>query len=338
MRRGPNRAFPKLSGIGQVSVARTAHLRYTVVMFALRPMLRKDFDEVAELIFLSTNSWYQQHLGRRIFQGRPEDCRLFCEVYEDLDPDCGLVVEKVSTGVIAGSCFFHPRETHVSLGIMNVHPSYFGNGIAARLLEAIIAEADLRGLALRLISSALNLDSFSLYNRYGFLPGELYQDLLITVPKRGFSDPPEPLPNVREADLADLVGMGRVEFEVSGISRERDYCYFLENRGERWRSFVAENEEGEIDGFLVSIDHPASRMIGPGVARSAAVAEALLRAQLDSFRGKTVVFLLPVKERGLVEVAYALGARNCELHFSQVRGGAQPVTGVVMPAFLPESA
>jgi len=32
-----------------------------------------------------------------------------------------------------------------------------------------------------------------------------------------------------------------------------------------------------------------------------------------------------------------LGARNCELHFAQVLGDAQPIAGVVMPTFLPES-
>lgn len=307
-------------------------------MFSLRPMLPKDFDEVAELIFLSTNAWYQEHLGHRIFQGKPEDCRLFCEVYEDLDPGCGIVIENLKTDRIAGSCFFHPRETHVSLGIMNVHPNYFGAGIAGRLMRHIIEESELRQLPIRLISSALNLDSFSLYNRFGFAPTDIYQDMMIEVPKAGLPAAKTTLPTVREAELSDFVAMGRVEFEVSGISRERDYCYFLENGNERWTTLVSENEEGEVDGFLVSINEPATRMIGPGVARTSASAEALLRRQLDLFRKQSVVFLLPTNERELVDTAYGWGARNCELHFTQVRGEAQPVAGVVMPAFLPESA
>ena len=72
--------------------------------------------------------------------------------------------------------------------------------------------------------------------------------------------------------------------------------------------------------------------------KSEAAAEALLRAQLDRFRGKGVVFILPTEESGLVNTAYSLGARNCELHLGQVRGTARPVTGIVMPTFLPESA
>jgi hypothetical protein len=78
-------------------------------------------------------------------------------------------------------------------------------------------------------------------------------------------------------------------------------------------------------------------MIGPGVARTEAAAEVLLRAQLDRFRGKTVIFLVPATAKELTAAAYQLGARNCELHFAQVLGDAQPIAGVVMPTFLPES-
>ncbi len=308
-------------------------------MFKMRLMKATDFDAVAELIFLSTNAWYQKHLGHAIFQCRPLDCRLFCEVYDDLDPDCGLVLEHSHNGMIVGSCFFHPRETHVSLGIMNVHPNYFGHGIAGRLLQRIIDEADNRDLPMRLVSSALNLDSFSLYNRNGFLPFCLYQDMVVNVPEEGLPETAWKYPGtVREAGPADLLAMGRLEFEVSGISRERDYCYFIENSTGIWKTLVSVNDEGEVDGFLTSVDHPASRLIGPGVMLTPAAAAALLRAQLDRFRGKSVVFLLPSGEADLVKAAYALGARNCELHLGQVRGIAQPVSGIAMPTFLPESA
>ena len=53
-------------------------------MFSVRMMVPADFDEVAELIFLSTNGYYEKHLGHSIFQCLPDDCRVFPEVYEDL--------------------------------------------------------------------------------------------------------------------------------------------------------------------------------------------------------------------------------------------------------------
>jgi GNAT superfamily N-acetyltransferase len=308
-------------------------------MFRLRTMKTADFDAVAELIFLSTNAWYRERLGHPIFRCRPADCRVFCDVYEDLDPDCAIVIENQRTGMIAGSCFFHPRETHVSLGIMNVHPNYFGHGIAGRLLGRIIDEAEQRDLPLRLVSSAMNLDSYSLYNRHGFSPFCLYQDMILAVPEGGLPEvSTEGLPLVREAGPSDLVAMGRLEFEVSGISREKDYCYFIENSTGIWKTLIAEDEEGEVEGFLVSVDHAATKTIGPGVMSTEAAAEALLRAQIDRFRGKTVVFLLPSGEKKLIATAYAIGARNCELHLGQVRGALQPVAGIVMPTFLPESA
>ncbi|MDF1739257.1 MAG: GNAT family N-acetyltransferase [Verrucomicrobiales bacterium] len=308
-------------------------------MLAIRPMLPSDFNEVAELIYLSTNSWYQQKLGHPIFSCEPQDCRLFCEVYEELDPGCGFVLAHEETGLIVGSCFYHPRETHVSLGIMNVHPNYFGHGIAGKILREIISYAEARDLPIRLISSALNLDSYSLYNRHGFSPANLYQDMIISVPREGLSDEPSyELPAVREAEPSDLLAMGQLEFEISGISREKDYCYFLENTSGNWRTVVSIDENGEAAGFLVSIDNPASRLIGPGVARNEKTMEALLRAQLNHFAGQTVVFLLPADAGGLIAAAYQIGARNCELHLTQVRGISQPVNGIVMPTFMPETA
>lgn len=322
-------------------------------MYALRTMVPGDFDEVADLIYLSTNSWYQARLGHPVFTGDSSVCRVFPEVYEALDPRCGLVAEHARTGRIIGSCFTHPRETHVSLGIMNVHPNHFGAGVASSLLQRIVAYAESQDLPIRLVSSAMNLDSFSLYSRIGFTPFAAYQDMSIDVPKKGFADggraeaeesgegdsgEKDDAPvSVREATLDDVEAIGAVEFEISGISRVQDYRHFIENEKGCWHLFVSEDAEGRIDGYLASIDDPGSRMIGPGVAARTEAAEKLLLAQLERFRGKRVVFLLPVNRPDIVSRMYRHGARNCEIHFGQVLGEAQPVRGIVMPSFLPES-
>ena len=307
-------------------------------MFKLRTMLPRDFDEVAELIYLSTNSWYQQNRGYSVFEGRPEVCRLFCDVYEDLDPGCSLVAVHSKSKKIIGSAFVHPRETHVSIGIVNVHPSYFGSGVAGELMDSIIAFAHRDDLPLRLVSSAMNLDSFSLYSRKGFSPYAAYQDVIFEVPRKGI-DAPELIGGieVREAGLPDLLAMGQLEFEVSGISREQDYCYFVENDGRIWKTLVVSEKPGEVDGFLVSVNHPASRMIGPGIARTPEIAAALVYHQLQNFAGKKVVCLSPVDQPDLVQALYEMGGRNCEIHFGQVLGDTQPVCGIVMPSFMPET-
>ena len=82
--------------------------------------------DVASLIRESTNSWYEANGKAPIFTGDPSATMLFCDVYEALDPGCCLVAVVKETGQIAASCFYHPRSTHVSLGIMNVHPNHFG--------------------------------------------------------------------------------------------------------------------------------------------------------------------------------------------------------------------
>ncbi|MDF1756105.1 MAG: GNAT family N-acetyltransferase [Verrucomicrobiales bacterium] len=307
-------------------------------MFTVRTLKPRDFDAVAELIYLSTNSWYQKNRGYEIFEGGPEVCRLFCDVYEELDPGCAMVAEHNTRKTIIGSCFVHPRETHISIGIMNVHPSYFGDGVAGALMDSAIAFAKQEGQPIRLVSSAMNLESFSLYTRKGFVPFATYQDVMFDVPLAGIPEPDLIKGiEVREADPHDLMAMGHLEFEVSGISREQDYCYFEENASGVWQTLVAPDQDGEIDGFLVSIDHPGSRMIGPGVARTPEVAAALVHRQLDRFRGKKVVCLSPVDQPVLVNALYGMGGRNVEIHLGQVLGEAQPVDGVVMPSFMPET-
>jgi hypothetical protein len=49
------------------------------------------------------------------------------------------------------------------------------------------------------------------------------------------------------------------------------------------------------------------------------------------------VFLVPAVCQQLVETLYGWGARNCELHFAQIRGHFEPPTGIVMPTFMPET-
>jgi GNAT superfamily N-acetyltransferase len=300
-------------------------------------MVDGDRAEVADLIYVSTNYWYQTNGRPPIFSGGPGATELFADVYEALDPGCCVVAESGRTGRLMGSCFYHPRETHVSLGIMNVHPNHFGRGVARRLLRHVTDLADARGLPVRLVSSAMNLDSFSLYTRAGFVPRCAFQDVLLPVPPGGLGEREPGLERVRPATLGDVEAVAALEREISGISRAKDYRYFVENAAGIWHLSVLEGEGGRLDGFLASVAHPGSNMLGPGVARTEAGAAALLLAELDLHRGRSPVFLVPVERAGLVRRVYAWGGRNCELHFAQVRGAFEPFRGVTMPTFMPET-
>jgi GNAT superfamily N-acetyltransferase len=243
----------------------------------LRPLTHADRPAVAQLICVSTNYWYQVNRGFSIFANGPDSVGLFCEVYEALDPGCCILAEEEATGMLMGSCFYHPRATHVSLGIMNVHPNYFGQGVARALLRFITDFSDREGKPVRLVSSAMNLDSFSLYTRAGFVPRQAFQDMTFSVPQEGLTLKADRHANVREAVLADVGGIVDLEKAVSGIDRAKDFEYFIRDRQGIWSVLVCEGADGAINGVLVSVDHPGSHMLGPGVMRSEAVAEPLLR-------------------------------------------------------------
>ncbi len=306
----------------------------------LRIMTPQDRSEVAELIYASLNHWYQTHGRPAIFSGGPQVTEVFYDVYSVLEPGCAVVAENPRTGRLMGSCFYHPRPHHVSLGIMNVHPNYFGTGVGRALLQHIIDFTDQAGYkSLRLTQSAFNLDSFSLYNRAGFVPRGAYQDMFVPVPAGGLQAAAPPgAGQVRAAGPDDVAGMAALEMEVSGITRETDCRYAIENRLGFWRVSVYENLRGQIDGWIISCGHPAFNMLGPCVTRSDQEAAALVYVELNHHRERSPVFLVPVERGRLVRQMYDWGARNCELHLYQVRGQFRPFQGISMPTFLPETA
>ena len=305
----------------------------------VRPMTPADRTEVAELIYVSINTWYQRRGLPQIFHGGPQVTDVFYEVYHALEPGCAVVAPHPVTGRLMGSCFYHPRSHHVALGIMTVHPDYFGESVGRELLRYIIDFTERNGLpALRLTQSALNLDSFSLYNKAGFVPRCAYQDMVLAVPATGFQPAVAGRERVRDATLADVPAMAALEKDVSGVTREQDYRYCIDNALGFWHTSVYENAAGGIDGFLASSRHAAVNMLGPGVCRTEDQAIALIARELDVNRGRSPVVLVPVERPRIVRQMYEWGARNCELHFCQVRGEFQPFAGINLPTFLLETA
>lgn len=303
----------------------------------IRNMKPTDRLSVAVLIHQSTNAWYEAHARPAIFTGAPEDAALFYDVYDALPGSAGVVAVDDKDGALVGSCFYHVRPTHVSLGIMNVSPAHFGKGAARRLLTHITDLADKETKPVRLVSSAMNLDSFSLYTRAGFTPTGAYQDMFVPASPNGLEVEKASAHVVRAATLDDLSAIAALEMQVSGIDRQSDWRHFIVNEEGFWRVIVAQNHKGRIVGVLGSSGHPCSHMIGPGAAIDQPTGFDLLIAQLNHYPGKAPVFLAPVDCAELVQRLYALGARNCELHFSQCRGPFQPYAGVHFPTFMPET-
>ena len=303
-------------------------------------MLPNEQHDVASLIRESTNCWYEANGRAAIFTGEPSSTKLFCDVYEALDPGCCLLAVVKETGQIAASCFYHSRLTHVSIGIMNVHPEHFGKGLARQLLDRIVRLSDEQNKPMRLVSSAMNLDSFSLYTRGGFVPRQIFQDMTLAIPEEGLVERAIPgIHRVRDAHLDDLQNIVQLEQELCFIEREKDHLFFLYDSMKIWNVCVIESEDTkQIDGVLVSVKHPGSTMLGPGFMRSEEDALALIRYQLDHYhRGGQPVWLVPSSCHSLVSKLYSWGAKNCEVHFGQTRGKWQQPRGVTMPTFMPET-
>ncbi|MDR2114998.1 MAG: GNAT family N-acetyltransferase [Planctomycetaceae bacterium] len=309
----------------------------SLLSFRTRLMVAADWDEVARLIHQSLNVWYEKNRGFKLVSGSWETMRVFPRVYESLDPNCCVLVEETNSNRIAGSCFFHPRPRHVSLGILNTHPDFFGNGVASLLLRYVIDFAEQQNKPLRLVSGATNVDSFSLYNKAGFVPTCFYQDMIFSVPVNGFAvDIPSGM-EIRDAAESDIPAIVRLELELTGIEREQDYRYFLKNKDGIWHVSVLFGSSGQLDGVLVSVNDPGSNMLGPGVVRTEEQGIELIRFELNKHRGYSPVGLIPSRCRTLVNAMYALGAKNCDLHISQVRGTEFPQTGIAFPTFMPET-
>ena len=305
----------------------------------LRTMTSEDRAEVAELIYCSINTWYTRHGCPEIFRGGPSVTEVFYDTYNDLSPGSNVVAVNPENGRLMGSCFYHPRKQHVSLGIMNVHPNYFGRGVGRTLLQHIIEFTEQHNYpALRLTQSAINVDSFSLYNKAGFVPRYSYQDMLVSVPEDGFPPTLAETSQVRDATQSDVSAMAVLEEAVAGISRKIDYQYTIENVRGYWHVSVLEDTDGSLAGYMVSCSHPAMNMLGPCVAKTETAALALIERELNFHKGRMPVMLIPMEKQQMVRHMYQLGAKNCEMHFCQVRGEFQPYQGVNMPSFLPETA
>ena len=305
-------------------------------MTQLRLAAAGDRDAIATLIRNSTNHYYETRLGAPpIFPEDSLSTRDFVDLYSALNGShCLLCVDEEEN--LLGSCFYHVRETHTSLGIMNVHPDHFGKGVAKKLLSEILRLAEEVGHATRLVSSCLNLDSYSLYTRMGFAPYEIYQDMLVKVPDQGLDSPANSEATIRTATLKDIDAMAALEQTISGISRRTDYQHFIQNPEGLWHISIAE-KNGALTGFLISSASAACNMIGPGVVHDEATAFQLIINELNQHCGRTPVLLIPARFRSLVKNMYAIGGRNCEMHVAQSTYATPQPNGITLPTFFPES-
>jgi len=307
--------------------------------FDLSTIRSDEHPAIAALIHQSLVGWYESRLrqGHR-FGDSAHPFMIFPEVYETLDPGECIAARDTESGRVIGVCFVHPRERHHSVGIVATAPEAGGRGVARAMMQEAIKRAEAEGKPLRLVSSLLNLDSFSLYTRLGFVPGAIFQDLLFNVPAEGMTvTAPEGCDRVRVARDDEAAKIADFEAAQQGIRREKDYAFFLGNMAGQWKVWVSEDAAGKINGVLVVSLNAAMPMLGPGVAVDEPAALALIWSALNELAGRSYVLLAPAAAAGLIRALYGWGARNVELHVAQVYGDPPEGTGIAFPTFLPES-
>jgi GNAT superfamily N-acetyltransferase len=301
-------------------------------------MVEADVPAYTAMLKRSFNTWYRNHgLTQDFFQCEDHVLDIFWRVYSRISPGHAVAAFENDSGAILGACFYHPREHHVSLGIMAVAPECFGRGVGSQIVKYIIQFTESHGYgALRLVGSAGNMNSFSLYNRAGLVPRAVFQDMMLRVPETGMPQTDPLRERVRAARMQDVGSIKNLEMEISGICRENDYRFFIENPlGHFHASVIA--SQGGIGGFAASIRYPALNMIGPAFARSEEEMRALVLAELQRYPGEMALIVAPMEKRLLVESLYRWGAINTETHLLQVRGKFQPIAGVILPSYLPET-
>ena len=128
--------------------------------------------------------------------------------------------------------------------------------------------------------------------------------------------------------------MVELEKKLCGVERGKDFRYFIENKLEIWKTILCRDADGELLGFLGSVDHPASQMIGPGIAKNEKVTIQMLACMLDLFREKSPVFLLPVTAK---ETENIHGVPEIVKYTFRSATEITVHPRVIMPTFMPET-
>jgi hypothetical protein len=305
--------------------------------FTLGRLQPEQFDEAAALIHASTNAWYLKNTGRVAFGCEPNGCRLFPDTYHALDAGQCITATDDATGKLIGTCYLHPRETHIGVGIVNTASDVASAGVASQMIREACAIADASGLPLRLVSSASNMDSYSLYHRQGFVARQIFQDMLLPVPEdTSVLTAGIETGSVRLATIFDVPAIAALERELTGSYRPADWSHFVET--DHFSVLVDVASDGSIFGALNVTNHVANCTLGPAHARDEASICRLLAAALPAVAGRTALVLVSPAATKITSLLYAWKARNADIHLLQVRGAYSTPNGVQLMTFLPESA
>lgn len=178
----------------------------------------------------------------------------------------GFVLQR--GGVVIGTAAWWPYgETHASAGMIIVAKAAQGRGYGARLMDALLAAAHPRTIALN--STA---EGQALYQRRGFVPiGVIHQHQ--GIPSQGRELPRSDL--VRTMAASDFEAIARLDREATGLDRRRMLGRLVQSGD----GYVLQRD-GISRGYAISRLFGRGHVIGPVVAENPTDARALIEAAL----------------------------------------------------------
>ncbi|WP_407112939.1 GNAT family N-acetyltransferase [Bradyrhizobium sp. LMG 9283] len=178
----------------------------------------------------------------------------------------GFVLQRA--GVVIGTAAWWPYgETHASAGMIIIAKAAQGRGYGARLMDALLASAHPRTVALNSTPEGIML-----YRRRGFIPiGIIHQHQ--GIPKEHYEAPQWGL--VRAMAMSDFEAITRLDREATGLERQR----LLDRLVQSGEGYVLQRD-GTPRGYAISRLFGRGHVIGPVVAESPADARALIEAAL----------------------------------------------------------
>lgn len=224
----------------------------------------------------------------------------------------GFVLERAGT-VIGTAAWWPYGDTHASAGMIIVAKAAQGRGYGARLMDALLASARPRSIALN--STA---EGIMLYRRRGFVPtGIIHQHQ--GIPLESHESPRSGL--LRPMAASEFGAIARLDRTVTGLER-RQLLNRLFDSGDGYVLL----RDGILCGYAISRLFGRGHVIGPVVAESPTDARALIEFTIARLGPVFVRIDTPASSQ-LGEWLESIGLRQVSDATTMVLGTPAPWTG-----------
>jgi GNAT superfamily N-acetyltransferase len=224
----------------------------------------------------------------------------------------GFVLERAGT-VIGTAAWWPYGETHASAGMIIVAKAAQGRGYGARLVDALLASARPRTIALN--STA---EGITLYRRRGFVPtGIIHQHHGIP---NGSHEPPRS-DLLRPMAASEFEAIARLDRAATGLER-RQMLNRLFDSGDGYVLL----RDGKLRGYAISRLFGRGHVIGPVVAESPTDARALIEFTIARL-GPVFVRIDTSASSQLGEWLESIGLQRVSDATTMVLGTPAPWTG-----------